>query len=199
LTVKGLDEEEKKSYEERRQDWENRKATLEPKIKDPTKFAGRGGGGAYGGGRDPQSHGGGAMPPFVSMVPGMLNGQYGVPAFLLQGVPGAAALIAQQTGAQRATRGAPRREAQPPGGEQRFRCQYAAGPLPCKGCRRRVNNGELILGMKLAQPRSADYDWYHFGCFPQAGFRNARVVGFENMRSVSPADASRIRESLVIR
>jgi Ring finger domain len=230
LTVKGLDEDDQISFNERKQDWEQQKAVLEPKLKDTSKFGG--GGGA--GGR-PLAYGAAArvraamQAPYVGLVPGMM-GQYGnVPGmdYLLQGIhvggggpsphlaaSQAALAHAQAADWERGNHAAQRREilrtrhpqvSQGMSGEQRFRCEYATlAGVSCGGCRRAVNGNDLILGMKAVPAgtsrsgrNSGVYTWYHFGCFPQAGFRNARVVGFENMRNIAPADASRIRERLV--
>ncbi|KAL4519186.1 hypothetical protein Ndes2526A_g00285 [Nannochloris sp. 'desiccata'] len=226
LTVKGLDDNDKKVYEVRKKEWEQNKAALELKLKDTAKFGGGAwGSAAYGRGR---ASGMPVTSPYVNMIPGMMRDQLGaLPGmeFLLQGFPGGpstsenprhVAMLNQLRQHQQqqmrdelaSATNQRRTQVQTPqamSGEQRFRCQYAtAGGVQCKGCRRRVNNNELILGMKTLPSRSGRhtgggvYEWYHFGCFPQAGFRNARVVGFENMRNISSSDASRIRERLVM-
>jgi len=211
LTIKGLDDHDKKVYEDRKKEWDKNKTAIEQKLKNSAE---RGGGGSGAGGSGAYGRGGPSGIPmvanFVGMMPGLMHHNGPIPGmdYLLQGISGGGrGYVEPMTGAAGTNPNRNRillssQAPQSMSGEQRFRCQYAtAAGGRCKGCRNTFNNTELILGMKTVPARSGrhvGYDWYHFQCFPQAGFRNARVAGFENMRNISGADASRIRERLVM-
>jgi hypothetical protein len=204
LTVKELDDNDKKVYEDRKKEWGQTKTAIEQKLKNSVKSGGGGASGsdAYGRGMPML-----AMPPFLGLVPGMMGSNGAVPGmdYLLQGYPGGRPSLLQVEDPRNHQRQSQVRRAQTMGEEQSFRCQYAgaAAGWRCKECCAVFSSNDLILGMKTlpARARSGRYqnngfNWYHFRCFPQAGFRNARVVGFENMRHLSSSDASRIRERL---
>ena len=227
MSIGNLNEMDKKVYTERKKEWEEQKAVLEPKILDPKKFAAANaaaaGANGYnrGGSRVVTAH----QDPFVGMVPGMMPGMVGagggggnIPGlgFLLQGL-GRATREPPQTDYFAAARSmehlhaAVQRSRNPStsvrGSEQRFRCEYSGGAAErCKGCRQVPPQNSLILGVgRVSQTarggagnRTPGWEWYHFDCFPPAQFRNARVFGFEGMRNLSPPDAARIRERMVI-